>query len=78
MKQHLPVELSTNYAVIGSRGSVLTIEGRIYTRKSDLVYAGRDSSPVPDGVGSSGPRNVPSDTLFKYAFNKGGIMMRRI
>jgi len=78
MKQHLPVELSTNYAVIGSRGLVLTIEGRIYTRKSDLVYAGRDSSPVPDGVGSSGPRNVPSDTLFKYAFNKGGIMMRRI
>lgn len=77
MKQHLPVELSTNYAVIGSRGLVLTIEGRIYTRKSNLVYAGRDSSPVPDVVGSSGPRNVPSDTLFKYTFNKGGIMMRR-
>ena len=78
MKQHLPVELSTNYAVIGSRGLVLTIEGRIYTRKSDLVYAGRDSSPVPDGVGSSGPRKVPSDTLFKYTFNKGGIMTRRL
>ena len=75
-KQHLPVEKSTGFAVIGSNGPTLVVGNRFYTRKSDLIYARKKDAPVPDQVGKTGPRNLTTDV--DYQFKKGGIMMRRI
>ena len=75
-KQHLPVETSTGFAVIGSNGPTLVVGNRFYTRKSDLIYARKKDAPVPDQVGKTGPRNLTTDV--DYQFKKGGIMMRRI
>lgn len=75
-KQHLPVEKSTGFAVIGSNGPTLIVGSRFYTRKSDLIYARKKDAPVPDQVGKTGPRNLKTDVDFQ--FKKGGIMTRRL
>nr|BAR34551.1 hypothetical protein [uncultured Mediterranean phage uvMED] len=74
-KQHLPVEKSTGFAVIGSNGPTLIVGSRFYTRQSDLIYARKKDAPVPDQIGRTGPRNLTTDV--DYQFKKGGIMMRR-